>query len=331
MTIEAKAHARAGLLGNPSDGYFGKTISIAVGNFSACVSLEQTERLRIETRDHEPFSYESVEDLARQVSRYGYYGAERLLKAAMKKFHDYCIQNQIELEHKNFTLRVQSSIPRQVGLGGSSAIVTAAMLGLMKFFDVDIPLEVLPSLTLDAEKGELGINAGLQDRVIQAYGGCLYMDFNRELMEKNNCGAYERLDPNLLPPLFLAYKEGLGKVSGHALNPITIGYERGDKLVLDCLGRIAEIAEEGKQALVNRDLDRLFALMNENFDQRSKIMPISEGNREMIETARNLGASAKFAGSGGSVIGMYKDDDMYEELFKAFRKIDALVIKPAVI
>jgi len=102
-------------------------------------------------------------------------------------------------------------------------------------------------------------------------------------------------------------------------------------LVLDCLGRIAQIAEEGKQALLNRDFDRLFALMNENFDQRSRIMTISDGNREMIDTARNLGASAKFAGSGGSVIGMYKDDDMFEELVKAFRKIDALVIKPAVI
>jgi glucuronokinase len=40
MAIEARAHARAGLLGNPSDGYYGKTISISVGNFAAHVSLE---------------------------------------------------------------------------------------------------------------------------------------------------------------------------------------------------------------------------------------------------------------------------------------------------
>ena len=331
MPITAKAYARAGFLGNPSDGYFGKTISITVGNFSAQVSLEQTDRIRFEASEHEPSSYESIEALASQIGRYGYYGIERLLKAAIKKFKDYCAANGIMLERKNFSMRAQSFIPRQVGLGGSSAIVTATLRCLMEFYDVAIPLEVLPSLTLEAEKRELGINAGLQDRVIQAYGGCFYMNFNRDLIEKNNRGNYERLDPKLLPPLFLAYKEGLGKVSGAALNPVTVGYERGDRTVLDCLGRLAEIAEEGKQALLDRDFDLLFDLMNENFKQRSKIMPISEGNLEMIETARKLGASAKFAGSGGSIIGMYTDDDMFRKLVEAFEAIDATVIQPAVV
>jgi len=150
-------------------------------------------------------------------------------------------------------------------------------------------------------------------------------------MEERNHGNYERLDPNLLPPLFIAYREGLGKVSGHALNPIRVGYDRGDRLVLDCLGRIVEIADEGKQALLNGDFDRLFHLMNENFDQRSKIMKINEGNREMIEAARKLGASAKFAGSGGSIIGMYRDDDMFGKLVEAFARIEATVIKPTVV
>ncbi len=331
MAIESTVYGRAGLLGNPSDGYFGKTISISVGNFAASVSLEHTERLRIEADAPEQSSYESMEELARQVGRYGYYGAERLLKAAIKMFHDYCASNGVTLERKNFTMRARSLIPRQVGLGGSSAIVTAAMRCLMRFFDVDIPLEILPSLTLDAERRELGISAGLQDRVIQAYGGCLFMDFSRELIQRNNCGRYERLDPGLLPPLFIAYKEGLGKVSGHALTPIGVGFERGDKLVLDSLARLAEIAEEGKQALFNGDFDRLFDLMNENFEQRSKIMPISEGNREMIETARKLGASAKFAGSGGSIIGMYRDDDMFASLVEAFARIEAKLIKPTIV
>ena len=115
---------------------------------------------------------EDLEGLCEQVSRYGYYGVERLLKAAIKKFADHCASEGITLESKNFAIRAESSIPRQVGLGGSSAIVTAAMRCLMEFYGIDIPVEILPSLTLDAEAEELGINAGLQDRVIQAYEGC---------------------------------------------------------------------------------------------------------------------------------------------------------------
>ena len=32
-SVRAKSFARAGLLGNPSDGYFGKTLSFAFANF----------------------------------------------------------------------------------------------------------------------------------------------------------------------------------------------------------------------------------------------------------------------------------------------------------
>ena len=331
MTIQAEAYARAGLLGNPSDGYFGKTISITLEDFSAHVSLDRSDELRIEPHDRDLNSYGSIEDLAHDVSLYGYYGAERLLKAAIKKFHGYCVSEGIVLETKNFTIRAQSVIPRQVGLGGSSAIVTAAMRCLMEFYGVKIPLEILPALTLSAEADELGINAGLQDRVIQAYEGCMYMDFDRDLIEKQGRGSYERLDPRLLPPLFLAYKTGLGKVSGAALSDIRKGFDEGDKTVVSTLQRIAEIAEEGKAALKDGDFELLFDLMNENFDQRSRIMKINEGNREMIEAARTLGASAKFAGSGGSIIGMYTNDTMFDKLVEAFKKIEAVVIRPTIV
>ena len=39
MIITAHAYARAGIVGNPSDGYFGKTIACIVRNFCATVTL----------------------------------------------------------------------------------------------------------------------------------------------------------------------------------------------------------------------------------------------------------------------------------------------------
>ena len=39
LLIRRHAHARAGLVGNPSDGYHGKTISLIVPNFRATVVL----------------------------------------------------------------------------------------------------------------------------------------------------------------------------------------------------------------------------------------------------------------------------------------------------
>ena len=53
----------------------------------------------------------------------------------------------------------------------------------MDFYNITIPKEVQPSLALSVEREELGIAAGLQDRVVQAYQGLVFMDFSRELME----------------------------------------------------------------------------------------------------------------------------------------------------
>ena len=88
---------------------------------------------------------------------------------------------------RNFTLSYDTNIPRQVGLAGSSAIVTATLNCLMKFFnlnDNDLPKPKRASFILNVESTELFIQAGLQDRVIQVYEGLVYMDFDDKLFEK---------------------------------------------------------------------------------------------------------------------------------------------------
>ena len=188
MIIESSAYARAGLLGNPSDGYFGKTISIIIRNFGAHVTLYQTPELNIEPIEEDLHEYKSVHHLVESVNLLGYYGGARLIKAAIKKFLDYCEENDMKLVNKNFTIRYHSSIPRQVGLAGSSAIITATIKALMKFYNVKIPVHILPNVVLSAEIDELGISAGLQDRVIQSYEGCVFMDFDKQYMEENKTG-----------------------------------------------------------------------------------------------------------------------------------------------
>ena len=38
--------------------------------------------------------------------------------------------------------------------------------------------------------GELNINAGLQDRVVQVYEGLVYMDFSRDVIKSKGHGEY---------------------------------------------------------------------------------------------------------------------------------------------
>jgi glucuronokinase len=331
MIIESRAYARAGLLGNPSDGYFGKTLSIIVRNFGAAVTLYESPSLVIDEQEEDLNQFRSLYHMAEKVSLTGYYGGARLVKATIKKFVDYCEKNQVRLAGRNFTIRYQSSIPRQVGLAGSSAIVTATMKALMRFYQVEIPVPVLPSLILAVETEELGINAGMQDRVIQVYEGCVYMDFDKDYMSKHHHGKYESLDPNKLPRLYLAYKTQLGKESGKALNDIRQRYDRGDEQVIKVLSEIAWLAEQGKEALNQGDFTAFSEMMNRNFDLRSQIMNISESNKEMVRIARDCGASAKFPGSGGAIVGTYTGDEMLRKLIVRLKDIQARVIKPYIV
>jgi glucuronokinase len=330
MTIYANSYPRVGLIGNPSDGFFGKTISFTFSNFNARVVLQESAELELLPSPQDHSRFKSIEHLSRDVRLHGYYGGIRLLKAAVKRFHDYCHEQGIQLHKDNFSISYQSNIPHGVGLSGSSAIITAAMKALMEFYGVKIEKPLLANLVLSAEQQELGITAGLQDRVIQAFEGLMYMDFDRELMEQQGYGRYERLDHRLLPSLYMAYREELAGESGKIHSNVRQRFQQGDPEVLAAVEFWKTITDQFRAAMESGDIRKMGELLNSNFDMRRKLYPIDAGNIEMVETARNLGASAKFTGSGGAIVGTYSDESMYQSLTAGLGKIGVKVIKPAI-
>jgi glucuronokinase len=50
----------------------------------------------------------------------------------------------------------------------------------------------------------------------------------------------------------------------------------------------------------------------------------------MVDMARRCGASAKFAGSGGAVIGIYQGEAMFTEIRDRMAEIGSITIKPIV-
>ncbi len=323
--VGRKVCARIGLMGNPSDGFYGKTISACISNFHARITLTESQRLKIEPhRWFDPMEFSSLRELEVISNRDGYYGGIRLILATCKRFSEHCRTNDIALDDRNYTISYDTNIPRQVGLGGSSAIITSLWKSLMDFYgltDEDIPLAIQPNLVLSVETEELGITAGLQDRVVKIYGGTVFMDFDRSVMDSLGHGIYERLDSNLLPDLFVAYMEGSGEDSGKMHNPVKFRFNQGDREIIDAMAKFADYALEARQALEEKDHRRFGMLMNANFDLRRKVYgdsAIGKKNLQMIDIAHSLGAPAKFPGSGGAVVGIYSDAEQYSKLKQAY-------------
>jgi glucuronokinase len=330
MIIRTRAYARAGLIGNPSDGFYGKTIAIIVRNFHAEVLLYESPDLQIFPTERDTLGFESLDALLTDVKLHGYYGGIRLLKATVKRFVDYCLQHEIQLPDRNFSIRYQTTIPRLVGLAGSSAIITAALRALMQFYQVDVPKHLLPSLALSVETDELGIPAGLQDRVAQVYEGVTYMDFRRDLLDARGYGHYEPIDPALLPPLYLAYAVNQAEPTEKAHAAVRALYHRGDEKVIHAIDEIAALAAQAKHCLLNRQPERLGPLLNRNFDLRAGIFPINPDHRAMIDAARRVGATAKFAGSGGTIIGTYDSPQTLAQLRERLEVMGCAVLQPAI-
>ena len=329
--IETYAYSRAGLLGNPSDGYYGRTIAFLMRNFRARVLLYPSARLEIKPSKADMPVFESLDDLYASTRWRGYYGGIRILQALVVRFMDYCEANHIELPNRNFTIEYESTIPLRLGMGGSSSIIIAALRALCLYYEVDIALPLQAKLALETETRELGVPAGPQDRVIQVYEGLVYMDFQRQLMETRGYGEYERLNPVLLPNLYLAYRTSLSEGTEVFHNNVRDRWNHGEKPVVDAMYRWAAIASEGRDAILGGDTDKLNLLINENFDLRLSLYQIDRGNLEMIEASRSVGASSHFAGSGGAISGLYRDEAMFERLVEVMKPYGVAVIKPQIL
>ena len=330
MLLRTTCHARAGLIGNPSDGYYGKTLSCAFEDFYASVIMYETPELQILPGEVDDAVFANLDGLVKDVQLFGYYGGLRLLKATAKVFTDYCREHGISLPERNFTVRYSSNIPRCVGLGGSSALCTAMFKSLMSFYDIQIPREVIPTLCWYAENRELGIQCGLQDRVIQVYGGLVFMNFDRQLFEPRGYGDYTPMEPALLPPVYIAYDPRRAEVSGVYHRRLRVLFDEKKPDVLAAMSEFADLAQQMYEALIAGRQDRVPGLMNANFDLRDRVFHVSDENRRMVMTARAVGASAKFAGSGGAIVGTYDDETMYRSVCRALAEIGCAVLKPKI-
>jgi glucuronokinase len=95
----------------PPTGTSARRSPFAFSNFHAEVVLYETPELEILPSEKDRSCFTSIQALVQGRALHGYYGGIRLLKATVKRFYDYCQDNQIDLHDKNFTIRYDSDIP----------------------------------------------------------------------------------------------------------------------------------------------------------------------------------------------------------------------------
>eukprot|EP00177_Eucheuma_denticulatum_P001304 GFKZ01002365.1.p1 GENE.GFKZ01002365.1~~GFKZ01002365.1.p1 ORF type:complete len:655 (-),score=70.27 GFKZ01002365.1:1441-3405(-) len=323
-----RAYPRVGLLGNPSDGYGGKVVAIAIASegFAQVVATESERFIVNWNMDHElPESFGSLGQFVNCVEKRGvFYGARALVLAAAlvfaREMRLFVERRSGKCEGKgldglpNCQLTYSTTIPVRIGLSGSSALILATFRALARFYgtsleEVNEDIRVWPSLMRSAEAEVLGIACGLQDRIVQLMQGCVAMDFT----EEGKGREWERLSEDALPELWIAYAEAgtVGESSGTVHGSLRKRFLARDSELLSIIEELKQVADSGRELLLSyaqghRDsLNDFPKLVTRNFELRRALVGeagIGNENLALVSTAREAGFAAKLTGSGGCVL-----------------------------
>jgi galactokinase/mevalonate kinase-like predicted kinase len=284
--------ARAALAGNPSDGYGGAVLAVAFEDF--CARAEARTSAQGEIRP-----------------------PNELVKATVARF-----ARELEPTAARAAVRWRTSIPRSVGLGGSSAIVLATLRALCALHWIPLTADELAGFALAVETEELGIAAGLQDRIAQSYGGLTFMDFSS--------GRYEPLAAELLPPLVIAWHADAGQDSGPVHNDLRQRFERGERDVLRSISELTVAARVAREALLSGERQEFARAVDASFDARARMLELDRRHVQMIQLARAGGAAANYAGSGGAIVAVCRDRPHQWTVHELLREAGCGAIVPTI-
>ncbi len=276
--ITGRAPARTALVGNPSDGFGGAVLTLAVANWEATV----------EVRPDATAGHDRIE---------GPPGLTQIVEAARRVFRRRVAP--LGAAH----VSVATTIPREVGLAGSSAVVIAALDASARQAGVDLGGDRWPSLALHVEVQELGIPGGLQDRVAQVWGGLVLCDVRPgcvEVVDGLEAGAYRRLPVEVLPQLAVAWLPSGGQSS--AVSQAGLRSSARDRNRRAVLAELGELAVDAADALEARRVERLGPAMAATMSARHQLVPLQPSHLDLVERVTATGATANYSGSGGAVV-----------------------------
>ncbi len=194
------------------------------------------------------------------------------------------------------TITVSSTIPIARGLGSGAAVSTAIVRALSKHFENRMPPQAISSLVYETEKIYHGTPSGIDNTVI-AFEKPVYFVKDR------------RMETFLVKrPLLLAIADtGVASLTKIAVSQVRQRWEREREKYEEIFDEIGTIAEMGRQAIEQGEIETVGRLMNENH-RLLQLIGVSSAELEgLVEAAREggaLGAKLSGGGRGGNIIAL---------------------------
>jgi len=318
-TVAVSVPSRAALAGNPSDlaesQGIGAVLSMPLWDFKATVAL-------LPGRDFAVYAPKSAANSLLErvqiLSRQGVGDWENTVDNTIATFEKMLQSVGREMISIPISIHLDTDIPRQRGMSGSSGMVIALLKALLIVHGLSDHDAFRPHKLAEWALGietSLGITAGLQDRVLQCYADtiegmdALFMDFSRKAHDGSNYRPISSASP--LPRMALVLSSQPSH-SGSAHAAVKARIETGDPQVLKDMRTLAGYADEASKALARGDWSRVGELMALNAAARLSIYgadSLGPVNIDLMSACQRACCPANFTGSGGAMIALLPEGD----------------------
>jgi glucuronokinase len=307
--IVANCPARAALAGNPSDGYGGFVVAVPVLSARATVSISPAARFEIVPSPTSDDTFDDLSALVAHVDRFGTDDARRLVLATVR-----ALVRRTGATIDPVRIDVSTTIPRSVGLAGSSAIVIATLRGLIALnaeadwaAKLGSDPEELAHLALSVERDELGIGAGLQDRLVQSLGAPVAMNFAQATPTVRVLGPVPGR-------LLVAYRLESAEPGGALHNRLRSDFDQDVGATRSTMAAVAAQGELAASAIDIGDVGALGSAMDRTLELRAQLLPLDQAMCNAAAAVRDHGGYANWTGSGGAIVALLPDSVDVETL-----------------
>lgn len=194
-----------------------------------------------------------------------------------------------------------NSAPRGSGLGASSALLVAAISGLLELRGERESPAAIIGLAASIETAAIGVPTGKQDYIAAVFGGVSLLEFGYRDFSRRSV-PLDASAPRSLGEMIVLTYTGQGRFSGMNNWDVTKAFVDGNEEVRDKLVRIRDVARNACRAIERGAVEELPELVAEEWRLRRTLATgVSTPRIEAIMAAANgAGALAnKICGAGG--------------------------------
>jgi len=212
------------------------------------------------------------------------------------------IRNLSSHINSGFSMIIKSDIPIGAGMSSSTALTIGAIRAIDRWKRLSMSLSDIAELSYTTESRDLGSECGRMDQYAISFGGITYITTDE------NATAEKLNHPQL--NLIVADSEDTHDTADLQIW-LRNRLDNREPLLMESLGRVVDIVEEGREAFKSQNLQQLGELMNRQ-QVEEKLMGTSTPRLDLMCSesldSGALGAKQMGAGGGGCIIALAESD-----------------------